>query len=91
MEAEVEAYGATGAEAHAGRALHAFEWFLGRNRLGQAVYDFSTGGCHDGVGAAINVNEGAESTLAYLQALLALDAANLHTPDAHPARRQARA
>jgi glycosyltransferase involved in cell wall biosynthesis len=91
VEAEVEAYGATGAEAHAGRALHAFEWFLGRNRLGQAVYDFSTGGCHDGVGAAININEGAESTLAYLQALLALDAANLHTPDAHPASREPRA
>ena len=91
VEAEVEAYGATGAEAHAGHALHAFEWFLGRNRLGQAVYDFSTGGCHDGVGAAININEGAESTLAYLQALLALDAANLHTPDVHPASREPRA
>ncbi len=43
-----------------------------------SVYDFSTGGCHDGLGAtAVNANEGAESTLAYLQALLALDAAGL--------------
>jgi glycosyltransferase involved in cell wall biosynthesis len=91
VEAEVEAFGATGAEAYARHALHAFEWFLGRNTLGQAVYDFSTGGCHDGVGVAININEGAESTLAYLQALLALDAANLHTLHVHPASTEPRA
>ena len=40
--------------------------------------DYATGGCHDGIGAVeLNENEGAESTLAYLQALLALDAAGL--------------
>ena len=62
------------------RAIRAFEWFLGRNRLGQPVYDFATGGCRDGIGQdAVNDNEGAESTLAYLQALLALDAAGLQT------------
>ena len=56
-------------------AVRAFEWFLGRNRLQRSVYDFSTGGCHDGLGESdVNGNEGAESTLAYLQALLALDA-----------------
>ena len=34
--------------------------------------------CHDGLGEqAVNVNEGAESTLAYLRALLVLDAAGL--------------
>ena len=43
------------------------------------------------MGATININEGAESTLAYLQALLALDAANLHTPDGRPACRESRA
>jgi hypothetical protein len=58
--------------------VHAFEWFFGRNRLGVPVYDFATGGCHDGLGAeTLNDNEGAESTLAFLQALLALDAAGL--------------
>ena len=42
------------------------------------VYDFATGGCHDGLGESdVNRNEGAESTLAYPQALLALDAAGL--------------
>ena len=78
VEAEVEAFLATGDEVHARHAVRAFEWFLGRNRLQRAVYDFATGGCHDGLGASdVNGNEGAESTLAYLQALLALDAAGL--------------
>jgi hypothetical protein len=58
--------------------LRAFEWFLGRNRLEKALYDFATGGCHDGLGHdEVNRNQGAESTLAYLQALLALDVAGL--------------
>jgi glycosyltransferase involved in cell wall biosynthesis len=78
VEAEVEAFVVTRQENHGRRAVRAFEWFLGRNALGLAVYDFATGGCHDGLGEqALNVNEGAESTLAYLQALLALDAAGL--------------
>jgi len=78
VEAEVEAFVATGVEAHGRRAVRAFEWFLGRNRLDRSVLDFSTGGCHDGLGEdTVNANEGAESTLAYLQALLVLDAAGL--------------
>jgi hypothetical protein len=78
VEAHVEAFLGTGSSASAGRAVHAFEWFLGRNRLGIPVYDFSTGGCHDGLGEhTVNVNEGAESTLAYLRALLVLDAVGL--------------
>jgi len=77
-EAEAEAYVVTRQENHGRRAVRAFEWFLGRNKLNLSVYDFATGGCHDGLGdEALNVNEGAESTLAYLQALLALDAAGL--------------
>jgi glycosyltransferase involved in cell wall biosynthesis len=78
VEAEVEAFVATGDEARARHAVRAFEWFLGRNRLQKSVYDFSTGGCHDGLGESeVNGNQGAESTLAYLQALLVLDAAGL--------------
>lgn len=78
VEAYVEALAATGARVHGRHAVHAFEWFLGRNKLGLPVYDYATGGCHDGIGeTALNDNEGAESTLAYLQALLALDAAGL--------------
>jgi len=78
VEAEVEAFIVTGESARGRDAVRAFEWFLGRNRLRLSVYDFATGGCHDGLGAtAVNGNQGAESTLAYLQALLALDAAGL--------------
>jgi len=78
VEAEVEAFVVTHDESRARDAVRAFEWFLGRNRLGRSVYDFATGGCHDGLGeTAVNENEGAESTLAYLQALLVLDAAGL--------------
>lgn len=78
VEACVEALTVTGDREHGLRALRAFEWFVGRNRLGASVYDFATGGCRDGLGAqALNVNEGAESTLAFLQALLTLDDAGL--------------
>ena len=58
--------------------MRAFEWFLGRNHLGLPVYDFATGGCHDGLRpTGSTANEGAESTLAFLQALLALEGAGL--------------
>jgi glycosyltransferase involved in cell wall biosynthesis len=78
VEAYAEAALATGNRDYGQRAVRAFEWFFGRNRLGVPVYDFATGGCHDGLGAqTLNDNEGAESTLAFLQALLALDAAGL--------------
>jgi len=50
-------------------AHKAFNWFLGGNLLGQVVYDWSTGGCYDGVGEkSINLNQGAESTISYLLA-----------------------
>jgi glycosyltransferase involved in cell wall biosynthesis len=55
-------------------ARTAFDWFLGRNTLGQFVYNRATGGCYDGLGErAVNLNQGAESTLAYLQARLTVD------------------
>jgi glycosyltransferase involved in cell wall biosynthesis len=51
-------------------ARSAFEWFLGRNDLGQELYDPSTGGCCDGLQEdRINRNQGAESTLAFLLSL----------------------
>ena len=78
VEALTEALAATGRREYGRQAVRAFEWFLGRNRLGVAVYDFATGGCHDGLGQdSLNDNEGAESTLAFLQALLAVDGAGL--------------
>ncbi len=78
VSAELAAYSVTGEQEHAVRAQRAFEWFLGRNRLHQPLYDFATGGCSDGLGeSALNENQGAESTLAVHRAALLLDAAGL--------------
>jgi glycosyltransferase involved in cell wall biosynthesis len=53
------------------RARCAFDWFMGRNHLGQWLYDASTGGCRDGLHVdRMNENQGAESTLAFLLALV---------------------
>ena len=50
-----------------------FEWFLGANRLGLSLYDFSTAGCRDGLGAQeVSENQGAESMVSFLLALLAM-------------------
>ncbi len=78
VEAEAAAFAVTGDPEHGERAQRAFSWFLGRNHLGCPLYDFATGGCSDGLGAeTANVNEGAESTLAFHRARLALDVAGL--------------
>ena len=53
------------------RMREAFAWFLGTNRLGVPIYDFATGGCRDGMGVSeVNQNQGAESTICFLMALL---------------------
>lgn len=78
VEALTEALAVTGRSQYGDQAVRIFEWFLGRNRRGEPVYDFATGGCHDGLGPhGLSDNEGAESTLAYFQAVLALEAAGL--------------
>lgn len=52
-------------------ALRIFEWYLGRNDLKVSLYDPSTGGCRDGLHQdRVNENQGAESTLAFLQSNL---------------------
>jgi len=56
------------------KMVQAFNWFLGNNLLNQVVYSQMTGGCYDGVGKEqINLNQGAESTISYLLARLAVD------------------
>jgi hypothetical protein len=78
VEAELSAFAVTGDIDHGVRARCAFEWFLGRNRLGRPLYDFATGGCRDGLGVSdANGNEGAESTLAFHRAYLVFDATGL--------------
>jgi glycosyltransferase involved in cell wall biosynthesis len=70
VSACIEAYYATGDMSWAAEARRAFEWFLGRNDLGLALYDPSTGGCRDGLHVdRASQNQGSESTLAFLLSL----------------------
>lgn len=71
VSACLEAYRITKDKKWHVEARHAFEWFLGRNDLHLLVYDPTTGGCRDGLHPdRLNENQGAESTLAFLQSLL---------------------
>ncbi|MGH7967270.1 MAG: glycosyltransferase [Limisphaerales bacterium] len=70
VSACIEAYHATSDRFWVAEARRAFEWFLGRNDLGMALYDPGTGGCRDGLHVdRASQNQGAESTLAFLLAL----------------------
>lgn len=71
LSACLDAYRATKDIKWYQRASQAFEWFLGRNALGVSVYDKATGGCRDGLHIdRLNENQGAESTLSFVQSLL---------------------
>lgn len=73
VSACLEAFRITGDKHWYKEAHRAFEWFLGRNDLNLPIYDPTTGGCRDGLHPdRANENQGAESTLAFLQALLEL-------------------
>jgi glycosyltransferase involved in cell wall biosynthesis len=73
VSACLEAYHVTGDKVWHKEARRAFDWFLGRNDLNLQVYDPTTGGCRDGLHRdRTNENQGAESSLAYLQAVLEL-------------------
>lgn len=73
VSACLEAFRTTGDKLWNKEARRAFEWFLGRNDLKLPLYDATTGGCRDGLHPdRPNENQGAESTLAFLQSLLEL-------------------
>jgi glycosyltransferase involved in cell wall biosynthesis len=75
ISACIEAYHATGDMFWVAEARRAFEWFLGRNDLGLALYDSTTGGCRDGLHMdRLSQNQGAESTLAFLLSLAEMQA-----------------
>ena len=75
VSACIEAYQATNDMFWVAEARRAFEWFLGRNDLGLALYDSTTGGCRDGLHMdRLSQNHGAESTLAFLLALTEMQA-----------------
>ncbi len=71
VSACLQAYRATGEERWRTQAWAAFNWFLGDNDLKTSLYDANTGGCRDGLHPdRSNENQGAESTLSFLMALL---------------------
>jgi glycosyltransferase involved in cell wall biosynthesis len=64
----------TGDVFYQNKMVQAFDWFLGNNLLHQVVYSHRTGGCYDGIGREqTNLNQGAESTISYLLARLAVN------------------
>ena len=66
VSACLEAYSVTRDEFWHKAARRCFEWFLGRNDLGQPLYDPTTGGCRDALlQDHLNQNQGAESSLAF--------------------------
>ena len=71
VSACMHAFRTTGEHRWTEHARSAFTWFLGQNQLQQPLYDPLTGGCRDGLHAdRMNQNEGAESTLSFLLALM---------------------
>ncbi len=73
VEALITANAITKKKKYLKQAEIAFQWFLGKNHLNQMVYDEATGGCYDGLGKySLNFNQGAESTISYFLARLAI-------------------
>ncbi len=73
VEACKVAFRLTGQRSYIRAMRSAFDWFLGVNDKGESLYNFRTGGCSDGLTAeGASQNQGAESTLCFLLALLTL-------------------
>jgi hypothetical protein len=73
VEAYVAASEVTNMNKYLELARLAFDWFLGRNRLNTALYDFADGSVADGIDShGISANQGAESVTCYLLAVLGL-------------------
>lgn len=65
-----QAYLATGDSVWRERMEWAFNWYFGNNDVRQPLYDFSTGGCFDGLQpAGVNQNQGGESVVSFLLSL----------------------
>jgi len=76
ISACLEAYRLTHDERWSEEAQCVFRWFLGKNDLQVPLYDATTGGCKDGLHPdRVNENQGAESTLSFLMALLEMQGA----------------
>jgi glycosyltransferase involved in cell wall biosynthesis len=73
VDACIEAFNNTRNEEWITYAYRCLNWYLGDNELHTSLYDHATGGCRDGLQAqGANENQGAESTLCWLMALIAI-------------------
>lgn len=80
VELYTQAYLATGRYAYYRAAIVAFDWFMGTNSQGLAVYDPLSGGCFDALTEeGVNLNRGAESTVCYLIARMLIEFLNQPT------------
>ena len=73
VDACIEAFNCTRDEKWIAYAYRCLNWYQGENDQGVPLCDYATGGCRDGLEAqGANENQGAESTLCWLMALLAV-------------------
>jgi hypothetical protein len=87
VSACLQAYRVTGDSRWRSQAWSAFNWFLGDNDLQLPLYDSVSGGCRDGLHSdRANENQGAESTLSFLMALLEMS--SLPAPDSFGTSRE---
>ncbi len=88
VEACAYAYDLTGDPTWADAARRAGEWFTGRNDVGVRVFDPQTGGGYDGLGPeGPNLNQGAESTIAFNATMMRLQSLTSREPLSHAARK----
>lgn len=82
VEVYAEAYRATRDTRYLTLLEKAIGWFMGRNSVGLPLYDFTTGGCYDGLEKnSVNYNQGAESTISFLLAALTFNEIISIAPD----------
>jgi len=73
VDACIAAFNCTQDEKWIAYAYQCLNWYQGENDLRIPLCDYATGGCRDGLEAqGANENQGAESTLSWLMALLAI-------------------
>ena len=73
VDACIEAFNCTHDEEWIAYAYRCLNWYQGENDLRVPLCDYASGGCRDGLEAqGANENQGAESTLCWLMALLAI-------------------
>ena len=73
VDACLAAHRATGEDRYRESAIMGLDWFLGKNVKGLSLYDLATGGCSDAlIAEGVNWNQGAESTIAFLNAYLSM-------------------